>query len=375
MKVLIKLVGLRSGGIETLVVKTSEQLQNFGLEFDFLTDKKKTEFYDQKLKDLHINKYALGLNLIPKYKMPVQKILGMYKIVKENQYDVVHINESVLHSVMSAFVCRMAGVKKIIVHSHTNSKNDIHNFSWHMNGILKKMVAILATDYIACSMHAAEWAFPKKLIKEGKVKILNNGIDVDKFSFDLNVRKKVRYELNIKEDEILIGHVGRFVYQKNQEFIIEIAKELYQSGIRNIKILLVGEGELVETIRSRIREYHLENYIILYGASENISELLQGMDLFLFPSRCEGLGIVAVEAQAAGLMVIASNNVPEEAKLTPLFKQYDLSIGASEWARKLLCELKALPERKKMDQYIINGNYDFSTTVSCLYSIYTGEIL
>ena len=373
MKVLIKLVGLRSGGIETLMVNSCEKLLNQGFEFEFMTDKNRTEFYDAKLKELGVTKHPLDVENTNKIIKPFVKAKKMLRILKKEKYDVVHINESVLHAVISAFVCRLAGIPKIIIHSHTNSKNDVHNFSWHMNWILRRLASLLATDYIACSMHAAEWTFTKNKIKKGSVKLLNNGIFIEDFSFDKDLRKKAREELNIEENEIVVGHVGRYAYPKNQEFIIEIAQVIKSIGNNSIKFYLVGEGENHNKLVSLVEEYNVSDIVKLLPATNEVGKLYQAFDVFLFPSKFEGLGMVAIEAQTAGLPVIASTGVPVAAKVTDLFYRYELSDGPKAWAEYLIGIIPQISDRKNMDEFIIDAEYNFNSTVNKLKKIYLGE--
>lgn len=372
MKVLIKLVGLRSGGIETLLVNVCEQLRDRNIEFEFLTDKDKKEFYDSKLEELKIKKFALGIENISRWQLPFKMVIGIYRVLIHGHYDIVHINESLLHAVICAFLCRITHVKRIIIHSHTNSSSDTHNFSWRMNKVLKRLAGLLATDYVACSRHAAEWAFPKKIISSDKVQILNNGINVEVFKYNTEVREFVRNALGISSEQILIGHVGRFVKQKNQKFIVEIAKEINNRGQKNLKYILIGEGENFQEIKYMIDERELSEQFILYGATDRVCDLYQAMDLFLFPSICEGLGMVAIESQAAGLPTLCSAAIPSEANLSPLYKSLSIDNGVEVWVDTILSEIQRPTERKSMEQYIYENKYDFPSTVDKLYSIYKG---
>lgn len=374
MKILIKLVGLRSGGIETLMVNSCEQLLKQGFEFEFMTDKNKTEFYDSKLKRLGIIKYPLDVEDTNKLIRPFIKAIRMYYIIKKGKYDVVHINDSVFHAVISAFVCRLAKVPKIIIHSHTNCKNAKHNLSWHLNWLLRKLASLLATDYVACSKYAAEWSFTDKTLKHDSVRLLKNGIYIKDFSFNKELRKKIRKVMNIGDNEVAVGHVGRYVYPKNQEFILEIAKELKSRGNSNIRFFLVGEGENYNNLVFLINEYNVSDIVNLIPAMYEVGKLYQAFDIFLFPSFYEGLGMAAIEAQTAGLPVLASTGVPDEAKVTDLFYKYDLNDGAEAWATYLIDIVPCIKNRKNMDKYIIEAEYDFNSTVKKLKKIYLGEV-
>ena len=178
--------------------------------------------------------------------------------------------------------------------------------------MLRPFLKEIGTQFVACSDVAAKWMFP--LIDNRKIKIIKNGIDVDKFKYDEVKRSKVRKELNFSDNDIVIGHVGRFCYQKNHPFLVKVFKEVIKEN-SNYRLLMVGIGPNEGKIKKLIKELKLEEYCIFYGASSNVSKLYQAMDIFLLPSKFEGLPIVGVEAQASGLPVIFSDKITRGAKI------------------------------------------------------------
>ena len=297
----------------------------------------------------------------------IKKILAINNFLKENKYDIVHTNESPLHALLFAIVAKKRGVKRIIVHAHTNNEADSIKFSKIFNSLIRELIPLFATDLVAITPHAARWYYPKRYCKSGKVKMIKNGIDTDKFIFNQDIRNKTREKLDLN-DKFVIGHVGRLSFQKNQEFLIEIFKEILKINEKAF-LLMVGEGENLDVLRKKISEANLDKYVMFYGVSDNVEALMQAMDVFVMPSRFEGLGIVAIEAQAAGLITVCSKQVPQETCLSPIIKYIDLEDGAKVWAKEIL-ELTEKYERKDMSQYIINNDYDIKNSAKKLEKLY-----
>ena len=233
--------------------------------------------------------------------------------LKKNKYDIVHIHSGSV-SVL-AYYTRIAakyGIQKIIVHSHSSgAKENIKHFlvKLYASGIFKKFV----TDFCACSIEAARWKFPKNVLKN--VKILNNGIDLSKYRYNFTARKKMRELYGIDENELILGHVGRFTYEKNQSFLLDILKK-YIDTVGSAKLILVGDGDQLKNVELKAERLGLKDKVIFTGSKGNVNEYMNMFDIFLFPSIYEGLGIVGIEAQASGLPVIASDRIPKSICVT-----------------------------------------------------------
>ncbi len=245
-----------------------------------------------------------------------REIIPVFKRYLEiNNYDVVHIHSGSI-SVLAYYarVASKSGVKKVIVHSHSSGvKENIKHF------LMKLYASIIfikyATDYCACSVEAARWKFPASILP--KVKILNNGVDLEVFKFKPEVREKSRKELEIDNETLVLGHVGRFTYEKNQIFLIDVLKMYIEKHpTEKIRLILVGDGNELVRVKDKAEELGLSKNVLFVGASNNVSNYMQVFDVFLFPSLYEGLGIVGIEAQATGLPVIASTGIPKSMKVT-----------------------------------------------------------
>ena len=179
--------------------------------------------------------------------------------------------------------------------------------------ITNPILSMCPTHYLACSVDAGVWKFPASVVR-GKLQIINNGIDLNLFAPDETKRLEYRKMLDISDKTMVIGNVGRFSYVKNQEFLIEIVSQLKQRR-KNIKLMLVGVGETMNEIKSLVVSKKLTEDVLFIGGVNNVYDYMQAMDIFAFPSRWEGLGMVGVEAQAIGMPVVASTAVPISMKL------------------------------------------------------------
>ncbi len=295
-----KMVG---GGVETFVMNYYRNVDRTKMQFDFIIDS------DSKIVPREeIEKMGGRIIEIPPYQKIFSYIKALKKVLDENKYVIVHSHLNSL-SVFPLFAAYLSRVPVRIAHSHstTNKKEWKKNI---IKNILKPFSKIFSTHYFACSEHAAKWLFGEKNVKKQLVKIIPNAIDVDKFKFNTQIRANIREKLKL-EDKLLIGHVGRFVEQKNHIFLIDLFNEVYKER-KDAVLILIGEGPLEEQIKQRVKYYNLDNVVYFLGIKDNVNELMQAMDVFVFPSLYEGLGIVTIEAQCSNLNVICSEFVPTE---------------------------------------------------------------
>lgn len=348
------------GGVEAVVMNYYRHIDKTKIQFDFICDNDSINIPYKEIENL-----GGRIILIP----PYQKIFTYHKelkrILKEGNYKIVHSHINTL-SVFSLFAAKCTGVPIRIAHSHstTNKKEKKKNL---MKQILKPFSKMFATNYFACTEHAARWLFGDKEYENGNVYLLNNAIDIEKFKFNENVRKQVRNELNIGDNILLIGHVGRFVDQKNHTFLIDVFSQVHKQN-KNSVLLLVGQGPLQDEIKSKVNELGLENNVMFLGQRDDINRLYQAMDLFVFPSIYEGLGMVLIEAQCSGMSCVASTEVPRVAKVNSNVYFLDLSSDIKMWTEKvnLAKEHKRITNIEKMKL----ANYDIVSETKKLENIY-----
>ena len=292
------------GGVESVIMNYYRHLDHSKVQFDFICDEDSTRIpYDE------IKKLGGRVFLVPKYQNLPKYLKALEKLFKENQYRIVHSNINTL-SVFPLYAAKKSGVPIRISHSHSTSNPK----EWKRNlikNILRPFSKRYATDYFACSELAGRYLFGNKAFDQGKVKIIHNAIDIEKFKFDEVARKKLRKGFGIKDSTIVIGHVGRFVQQKNHTFLVDVFNEYYKKN-PDSKLLLVGSGPLEDEIKKKVERLGLKDSVLFLGQRDDINKLYSVMDVFCLPSLYEGLPVVGVEAQAAGLPTIFSNRISKE---------------------------------------------------------------
>ncbi len=315
------------GGVEAVVMNYYRYINKSKIQFDFICD---SDSYDIPYKEIE----SLGgkVILVPPYQKVFKYHKELKKVLKRGKYKIVHSHLNTL-SIFSLYAAKCANVPIRIAHSHSTTNRK----EWKKNlikNILKPFAKIFATDYMCCSEMAGRWLFGNKEYDKGNVYLLNNAIDLDKFKYDKNIRINLRKKLKIDEDTLVIGHVGRFVAQKNHEFLLDIFSEFYKEN-RNSILILIGQGPLEKKIKDKVEKMNLNNKVIFLGQLDNVNELYQVFDIFLFPSLYEGLGMVLIEAQCSGLKCIASKEVPYSSKVTENLKFVGLNDGIKAWKNEI----------------------------------------
>lgn len=319
------------GGVEAVVMNYYRHIDREKIQFDFICDDDSTCIPKEEIESL-----GGKVILIPPYQKVLKYHKELKKILKDGQYKIVHSHINAL-SVFSLWAAKSAKVPVRIAHSHSTSNKK----EWKktlLKNMLRPFSKMFATDYFCCSELAGRWLFGNKTYDEGKVYLLNNAIDVDKFKYNEKIRKEKRKELNIKDNQLVIGHIGRFVKQKNHEFLIDIFNEIHKQN-KNTILLLAGDGPLKEQIKSKVKELELEKNVQFLGQRKDANELYQAMDAFLLPSLYEGLPVVGVEAQAAGLPCFFSTDMTKETKVLNTTQFIELTHTGKYWADKILNKL------------------------------------
>ena len=292
----------------------------------------------------------------------------IFKLVRKQHYDVVHIHSDVSNKLMvMGLAARMAGCDKILFHSHANGV-DVHNrrFKELCHNLCKWWLRFIATHLVTCSELAGEWMYPN--VKKENILMVPNGIDLTKFAFNIDVRKRVRQELGFT-NQMVIGHVGRFVYQKNQAFLVEAFAALCRQ-CSDVRLILIGQGDEMPSIQAKVEDFGIADRVVFYGVSERVHELFQAMDLFALPSHFEVLPIVGVEAQAAGLPCIFSDRITRQVKLNPNvdFLSIDIPNSPTLWAQKMT-EMMGQREADAT-RNLTQAGFAIQNTVETIWKIY-----
>lgn len=340
------------GGVESVLMNYCTHINDKEVQFDFICDEDSTDIPYDKIESI-----GGRVILVPPYQNVFKYQKELTKVFTEEKYEIVHSHINAL-SVFPLYAAKKANVPVRIAHSHsTSSKKE-----WKRNlvkNMLRPFSKVFATDYMCCSEHAGRWLFGDKKYDEGNVYLLNNAIDVDYFKYNEEVRKNKREELNIPDDIKVIGHVGRFVSQKNHEFLIDIFNEVHKKDKKTI-LVLIGQGPLMGDIKKKVNELGISDCVKFLGQRKDINELYQALDLFLFPSIYEGLGMVLVEAQGSGLPCIASTEVPTYAKVSDLVDFLDLDLGEKVWSKKVLEILNNSKARSVSKENFEDRGYDIN---------------
>lgn len=242
-------------------------------------------------------------------------------VINDGKYDIVHVNMLSAANIFPVIFSKGTYAKRVVAHAHNAGlpHGRIKKLAHH---ILKHLIPLLTTEWMACSRDAAKWLFGKKHLPQ--VYILKNAIDYDRFCFSVTTRKKMRNMYDIADGTPVIGHVGRFGEEKNQMFLIDLFARIKQK-YPHARLLLVGTGPLLERVKQHAMDMGVADHTIFVGEVNDAAPYYQMMDVFCMPSTFEGLGIVAVEAQIAGLPCICSTGVPREAIFTAGARRIDLS--------------------------------------------------
>ncbi len=347
------------GGIESYLINYEKNIDRNKLCFDYVDMTAKGICFQREIEE-----NGSKIHNLPNYrKRPITYIKKLVDLLKKNKYDIIHYNMNSAVFLYPLIAAKMAKTKVIIAHAH-NASNDKGILKSILHSINKHFIPIFANNFFACSELAGKWFFSKKILKSEQFFIINNGIDIEKYEFDLEVRKNKRKELDINEDTVVIGHVGRFSKQKNHDFLIEAFYEAYQEN-NNILLLLVGVGVLQGEIEKKVKELKIEKNVIFLGQRNDVSELYQVFDIFALPSLYEGLPFVGVEAQCAGCYCLFSANITKELTLTP-FSHY-IEINNIEAWKSEFVKFKINTEVRKNVKI---KNFDIKENVKKVFDIY-----
>ncbi len=351
MKVLVGyVVDFLVSGIDKYLINVIKIAKENGICLDFLTSKP-----NQKTKDF-LNSYGFNVFTVSSLKNPLKQYKDVKEIIKNGNYDRAYFNISE--------PLNFAGVKAAkdmklptFVHSHSSGmdiKNPLKRFLRGAINFLARPILNKCTDkFLACSFTAAAWLFGRRKAK--KCKIIFNSVDSNKFRPNLKMRIQKREELGIKEDTLLLGTVASYSYQKNNFFLTEILKETVKEN-KNVILLLIGEGETRQAVEAKFNELGLSSYVRFLGARNDVSELMQAMDIFLLPSRFEGLPIVSVEAQLSGVTCLLSNKIDRLCAISDACEFLSIK-DASAWAKKI-CESENMLSKKYNEKLLKNFSYE-----------------
>lgn len=317
-----------NAGMMSVIMNYYRRIDREKIQFDFLYMEEMVENHKSEIEQLGGRVFYIPY---PTFKSKDQERLRAFFNEHRGEFTAVHCHP-IWASVVIAHEAKRSGIKHIIQHSHSTKFAETKK-SEIRNRLLLKAIGLFATDYMACSPEAA-YLFGKRRVRDGKVTILPNAIDLNLYTFDETLREKVRSEFHCSEKTLLVGNVGRLSPQKNQTFVLDVFCELHQM-VPDSKLLIVGEGNLREDLEAKILNGNMSDSVIMTGKRRDIKAILSGLDLFLMPSLFEGAPVSAIEARTAGLPCVISDTITKSIEMDGV-KYFSLYESPVKWAEASL---------------------------------------
>lgn len=353
-------IGMTSniGGMETYIMSQYRHLDKSLMQYDFLNITGENDIaFSYEIS----NHGSVIYNVVSRHRNPFKHYLEIIRLLwnVRHKYRAIVLNTCHLHYMFPLFIAMLFRYPKRIIHSHNSGDEIKINIKRKMLISLNRLLMNLsATDFWACSRLAGRWMF-----KRNDFKVIHNAIEMEKFLFDKNARDEIRSKLHL-EGKFVIGNVARFTYQKNHLFLLDVFREVQKRDNTAVLLLIggsTGDDSIYNAVKSKVREYGLEESVYFLGMRQDVNNLYQGMDCFLLPSHFEGLCIAALEAQAAGLPCFCSDVLPDEVRVSPFFYPLSLKKSADFWAEFILGKIPIT--RSNMKKNIIESGYDVTTEI------------
>ena len=356
IRVLQVVTHMERGGLESMIMNYCRYIDREKVQFDFLAHRQERAAFDDEIESLGGRIYRLP-RLVPWSKSYLSALNRFFE--EHPEYKVVHVHQDCLSSV----ILKAAAQHNVPVRvAHIHSANQDKNLKYPVKLWYKRFIPQYATNLFACGKDAGDWMFGG-----ASYQIINNAIDVAAYTYDPTKRQEMRRQLGL-ENDFTIGHVGRFNQPKNHPFLIDIFAALLKKE-PNAVLLLAGGGEDMPKIQAKAQALGVAEHVRFLGVRSDVADLMQVMDVFVFPSLYEGLPVTMVEAQAAGLPCIISDKVPSECILTEgLVDIMTLSASPEAWAEKILAK-RAIPRTDRRAEIAAHG-FDITTEAVKLQEFY-----
>ena len=363
--VALYIAGIGTGGIESCSISQYCFMDKNKVNVEFLVDTPPTENFNvQKIIDAG-GKIVSCFSTVSKSKFrKFARPFAFIQTVRKHHYDVVHLHISNPTALFYAFLCKCFTSARDVTTSHAQG---VANCSIHYIKLCRfcaQHLSLFCDVRLGDSLLACKWMFADR-----KSEVMLNGIDTESLMFKRSERRALRQTLGVRDDEILIGHVGRFAIDKNHEFIIDIFDNYYKNH-SNAKLLLIGKGDLKHSIEKKCESKNLSERVLFIDCAPILSSYYWAMDLFLFPSLREGFGLVAIEAQAASLPVLASSAVPKETTQSMHIAYANLNDDIQYWVNKIDALLLSEDKRDTFDRSMLCRNCDIRNISNELVQIY-----
>lgn len=361
------ILGFHNGGVEKVIENYFSNMDRTKFELHIVThippDLKRQKVFENMGFIIHRLSYVQG------HKISKKNLAEYAELFRNYKFDIVHNHFP--ENLLPLLFARKYKVKVRILHSHGDYENAFAKKSKlvkQIYGMGLKFNTMNATHYFACGQRAAETVFGKKNLLKGKIKIVNNAINIERFKYDIEKRLKIREEL-LLGDSFTLGHVGRYedVKQKNQKLVLEIFKEVLKS-IPDAKLIMLGDGEEHKKIVELSEKMGIKGNIIFTGAVPNVPDYLLAMDVFVFPSKFEGFSVATTEAQCSGLPGVMSDTI-SEMDILGMFDILSLNQPVSDWAAAVISKREY--NRTDQSEVIREKGYDIKLEAKKLEEFYS----
>lgn len=355
------------GGIETMLMNLYRHIDREKVQFDFLAHYGREAVYNEEIRSLGGRIYEMPAlkdeNHVYYWRFFAYR-KALRKFFKAHpEYKIVHGHMTNTASIYMP-IAKKYGVTCRIAHSHSTRGKVGH--LGVVTDLLQRSITRHATDLFACSEAAMHWFCSQEVIDSGKVQVIANAVDAQKYRFHPEIRHQMRQELNLGNDLAVIC-VGRFRPEKNQAFLIEVLKEMLNHH-KDVTFVFAGDGPCEEQVKSLARQYGLENHTRFLGMRTDVPELLQAADAFVLPSLWEGLPVTVIEAQANGLHCVVADTITREVDVLNMVSYVSLESSCAQWANALF--QAASPPRRDTFEDIRSAGYDINTTAPWLQDFY-----
>ena len=362
LRVLHSVSNMARAGIETTLMNYYREIDRSQIQFDFLANKPVPGEYDEEIRSMGGRVFvSTGLNPLhyPQYKRFMAELLH-----SNPEIGILHAHNEAMgyYALQSA---KDAGLPVRIAHAH--STRIIRDYKYPLKLVCKQLIPGAATDYWGCGRDAGIYYFGEKRWQASGF-VLRNAIDVSRFAFRQEIRDRLR-QLHGLENCFVIGHVGRFNVAKNHSRLLDIFAEITKA-VPEARLVLIGTGELEQSVKEKARDMGIQDKVLFLGQMPDVSEWYQAMDCFVLPSLFEGLPVVGIEAQAAGLPCFFSDRVTDEALLSPAARRVSLQAEDAEWAREILAVRQSETDRPRGMDVVRQAGYDIHVEARKLQEIY-----
>lgn len=358
MKVLQLGMTANHGGVESFILNYAKALNQYGVEFDYVD----LQGYGVPQSERLLAEGSRIFTMKDYRKHPLLTMKRLKQIVREGHYDCIHVNMLSLASMVPVLGTLGSGTP-VLIHSHNSKALGLPRKALH--AVNSTFLRMLPVTRLACGKMAGDWMFGSK-----PYEVVPNAVNVEHYRFRTEHRTALRSGLGVGEDTLVLGFVGRLSPQKNPTYLAKILAAVKKQGIQNVKLLIVGDGELQEAVRQTAAELEIAQDVLFVGSQTNVNQWYSAMDALLLPSLWEGLPLVGVEAQTAGLPCFFSDHITTEIVMTDLVQFFALTDTADNWAQAIVRHRKTGAQRSAYADQMGQTNYCIDRSAHRLYEIY-----